>query len=47
MKLRALNIADSLDFVASRAEAWIETQIHLLEEREVDVASRAEAWIET
>ena len=33
--------------VASRAEAWIETQIRLLCILIFFVASRAEAWIET
>jgi len=35
------------DVIASRAEAWIETDDVTLETTEGPIASRAEAWIET
>ena len=36
-----------IDLVASRAEAWIETDNREAPPRAIRVASRAEAWIET
>ena len=47
LKPASCNISSRYACVASRAEAWIETQLLLCVRLDLRVASRAEAWIET